>query len=604
MSLATPEIDKSRIVLTVDPRIDFSKDGVFAIGAAGERVTYRNIQSQNFSGSNISITEKQSMGVAIASKWFMNVKFRVDFSGTPALNETLIQLGTNDAPRFMPLTSITKTITVDLNDEKFTTGINDYHDALMRYNESDDYMGFDLSTCPSFLDTYQSYNDYAAGGSYGSALNPLGKYGENSIQEPLRGGYEIDEIVNPNGDGTPKTGYVVFRSREPVLLSPLTWGHYNTKALVGIKSFAVNYDFDSKMSRVWSHNPAAVPLFTVTGVAVQAASLELVYITPKSTIPIFPVQRYPLANVYKVTKALGTLNAGITENYVSDSMPLYGVPKRIYIFARRSNETRTFADPDVFARISKLNLYFNNSDGNFSQATDFQLYQVSRENGYRRSYPAFHFYEGSVMCIDFSKDMPLLPNEGVGSNENIQFQYNLELTNTSTAPINYTLFTIVIFEGLLTIRNGVLIREINVVSPKDIVDSKIIQLLPNEREVDYYAVGGSFGSVGRKLLDRVGEQASKLVDVGQKAYAMLPKGTIPKVAKGSIKLLGNLAPEYKGLIDTFGPLAVDTITSMIGYGWTEDQMYQELIGRGFKPLKPRTSGGKRMTQKELAKLLK
>lgn len=610
MSLVTPEIDKARIVLTVDPRIDFHKDGVFAIGAAGERVTYRNIQTQNFSASNISITDKQSMGIAIASKWFMKVTFEVSFSGIPPVGSYLLQLGSNDAARFMPLTSVTKTITLDLNDEKFTTGINDYHDALMHYNECDDYMGFDLSTCPSFLDTYQSYNDYL---TYGSALNPLGNYGENSIQEPLRGGFDY-EFKTPNqiGDGVNvKTCTIRFTTREPVLLSPLTWGHYNTKALIGIKSFAINYDFDSNISRIWSHNASnGVVNFAVTEVIPRYSSLELIYITPKSTIPVFPVQRYPLAGVYKVTKALGDLAAGASLPITaSDSMPLYGVPKRIYLYARRSNESRTYNDTDTFGVISQLSIYFNNSDGNFSQASIQQLYQVSRENGYRRPFQAFANHEGSVMCIDFGKDMPLLPNEGVGSNENIQFQYNFTLSNPSDAAINYTLFTIVIFEGVMTIRNGVIIRELNVVSPKDIVDSKIIQLLPHEREVDYYAIGGSFGSVGRKLMDRVVDVKNKIVDVGQKAYARLPKDTAKDVVKAAVGTIGFISPRVKALADAYGPVVLDVYHALKGQGWSEDAIYEELIGRGYHPNKPVKKaagyeGGKKMTQKELKKLLK
>lgn len=608
MSLATPELDKSRIVLTVDPRIDFSQDGVFAIGAAGERVTYRNIQTQNFSASNISITDKQSMGVAIASKWFMRVTFEVDFAGIAPLGANLIQLGSNDAARFMPLTSITKTITVDLNDEKFTTGINDYYDALLRYNESDDAMGFDFSTCPSFMDTYQSYNDYTV---YGSALNPLGNYGENSIQEPLRGGFDYQFVTpNPVGDGvTPGTCKIRFTTREPVLLSPLTWGHYNTKALIGIKSFAVNYDFDSNLRRIWSHNSAnGVVDFNVTSVVPIFSALELIYITPKSTIPVFPVQRYPLAGVYKVTKALGSVPAGGTlQVTASDSMPLYGVPKRVYIFARRSNESRTFNDPDVYASIDKLSIYFNNVDGSFSQASQQQLYQVSRENGYRRPFQAFSKHEGSVMCIDFAKDMPLLPNEGVGSNENIQFQYNFSLTNPSAGSINYTLFTIVIFEGVMTIRNGVIIRELNIVSPKDIVDSQILQMLPYEREIDYYAVGGAFGSNARKLMKRVADVKDKVVDVGQKAYARLPKGTQKDVVKAAIGTIGFISPRFKNLADAYGPVVLDVYNALKGEGWSEDAIYEELAGRGYvmkcKIGKKHPEGGKKMTKKELQKLL-
>ncbi len=607
MSLATPTIDKSRVVLTMDPRIDFTKDGVFAIGAAGERVTYRNIQTQNFSASNISITDKQSMGIGIASKWFMKVTFEVAFSGIAPLGSKLLQLGSNDAARFMPLTSITKTITVDLNDEKFTTGINDYHDALLRYNESADWCGFDLSTCPSFMDTYQSYDDYR---TYGFALNPLGNYGENSVQEPLRGGFEYEFVTpNPTGDGvTVQTTSVRFTTREPVLLSPLTWGHYNTKALIGIKSFAVNYDFDSNLSRIWSHNAAnGVASFDVTSVVPVFSSLEMIYITPKSTVPVFPVQRYPLAGVYKVTKTLGAIAAGGSLPIaVSDSMPLYGVPKRIYLFARRSNESRTFNDTDTFGQLSQLSIYFNNSDGNFSQASTQQLYQVSRENGYRRSYQAFHKFEGSVMCIDFGKDMPLLPNEGVGSNENIQFQYNFTLTNTSAAEVNYTLFTIVIFEGLMTIRNGIIIRELNIVSPKDIIESKMLQLLPHEREVDYYAVGGAFGSNARKFISRAKDIGKQVIDVGQKAYAAIPDSVKKDLKNAALGTIGAVSPRLKSLIDDYGPVAADIYHSLKGQGWSEDAIYEEMIGRGYKPKSKKggaATGGKKLTQKELRKLL-
>lgn len=621
MSLAAaPPIDKTRIVLTMDPRIDYSRDGVFAIGAAGERVTYRNIQTQNFSSSNISITDKQSMGVAIASKWFMRVTFRLTISGVAPAGSYLVQIGSNDAARFMPLTSITKTITVDLNDEKFTTGINDYHDALLRYNESADYMGFDLSTCPSFMDTYQTYNDYL---TYGSALNPLGNYGENSVQEPLRGGFEYifrDAITGailpapPIGDGVTSQSVVVeFTTREPVLLSPLTWGHYNTKALIGIKSFAVNYDFDSNLSRIWSHNAAnGVTGFAISNVVPVFSALELIFITPKSTIPVFPVQRYPLAGVYKVTKFLGTVDAGETLSVTaSDSMPLYGVPKRVYVFARRTNESRTFNDPDVYGLIDHLSIYFNNSDGNFSQASNQQLYQVSRENGYRRSYQAFSKFEGSVFCMDFGKDMPLLPSEGVGSNENIQFQYNFNLTNIAPAPVEFTLFTIVIFEGVMTIRNGVVCRELNIVSPKDLVDSKIVMLLPHEREVDYYAVGGAFGSNARKLLSRAADIGKKVVEVGQKAYAAIPDKVKKDIGHAALGTLGAISPRIASLIEDYGPVVMDVYQALKGEGWSEDSIYDELIGRGYvhKNAKPKKrggalDGGRKLTQKELQKLLR
>lgn len=631
MSLSAYKFDNKHIGLVVDPRIDFSQDAIYAVNAGGQHVTFRNYPSQNFSGNEISINTTQSMDVAIASKVFVNVTFRVSFTGNPGPNERLVQIGTNDALRFMPLTSVTKTISIDINDETFTTAINDYHDALMRYNNTEDEMGFDFSGTPMFLDSYQQYADNLL---YGTALNALGNQGENSRQEPLRGGFPY-RVIYGNGLGE-TSATLEFDVCEPILVSPLTWGHHNTKALIGVKSFNINYTLSNDLTRVWSHASTGAPNFLVTGaLIVGAPSAQFCYITPKKSIPIPRLQRYPYANVYKSSKIINSgapLAPGQSiRGFTSDAMPLYGVPKRAYIFARRQNADRTFNTTDTYARIDKLSVYFHNEDGIFSQATSQQLYRISAENGYRSSYAGWSQYEGSVFCMDFSKDVPLQTDEAVASNENIQFQYTIDITNPQipavagpppvvppgqlppSVPVDpysdsvvYTLFTIVVFEGVLTIDNGVISRELNIVSPKDVVDSNIMQMLPYHQVNDYLS-GGSFSSRFKKFASNVGDVGRKAIDIGKKVSAAIPDNVKQDIKKAALGTLETVSPRVAAVAETLGPIAFDIAKSLAGEGYTENQIYKYLIqygqsqtGSGMKM--DMKKGGKRLTQKELKRL--
>lgn len=610
MSLSAPHIDKSRIVVTLDPRVDFEQDGVYAISTGGERIAHRVLQTQNFSDSSLSFTTKNPLNMAIASKMFIRAKFRVTISGTPPIGSYLVQIGSNDAARFMPLTSITSNISLDLNSQTFTQPINDYYDALMRYNESADYMGFDLSTCPSFQDTYQNYNDYL---KYGSALNPLGNYGENSIHEPLRGGFKYSFYdLNgaplaepPIGDGSSKSVIVEFETREPILVSPLTWGHHNTKALIGISQITVLYNIDSYNTRIWCHNPDnGVVGFAVTAVNIRSAALEYIQITPKLSLPVAPTQRYPYSNIQRFPKSVGTVAPGEITSVTSDTISLIGVPKRIYFYLREANTARNYNSPDTFASLEKLSIYFNGAEGIFSQASKQQLYEVCRENGYRRSYQGFNDFEGGVMCIDCGKDIPLYSTEGVGSNENINFSFTAEFKNISDRIINYTLFTCIVYEGLVTIENGVVIPELCIVAPRDLVDSKVLQLLPHEREIDYLAIGGSFGSDSRRMMKKIKQGSKKVIDVGRKAYATIPDNVKKDIGKAALGTISAISPRIGNLIETYGPPAKQLYDTLHGNGWSEDKIYNQFIGAGYLPVKnSMQKGGKKLTQKELAKLL-
>lgn len=613
MSLVAPKFKDSQIAVAVDPRVNFMEDPMYIVNGAGQRILYRNYTSSNYSAGEIIISTRQSRDVSISTKVFMHVTFDITFSGIPVNGQTLLQLGSNDAPRFMPLHAITKTITVDMNSESFTTTINDYFDALMRYNNTDDEMGYDFSGTPAFMDTYQNYSDFV---QYGSALNALGQHGENSRLEPLRGGFRLRNVVNPVGNGVdPVVASVRLEVVEPLLLSPFVWGHNNTKSFIGIDSLDITYTFDTSLDRIWSHSSLnSAANFTVTSVMpIENPSAEFVYITPKKIMPIDPIQRYPYYNVQKYSQTSISAPPNGLFTFNSDNISLVGVPKRIYLFARRSNATRNVNTTDTYATLLNLNVTFNNDDGIFAQATPQQLFRISRENGYRGSWEAWQYYEGSVFCMDFAKDVPLLNTEGVGSLENIQFQFEAMFQNVNQSDtIDFTLFTVIIYEGLLIITaNGEINKVINIVAPDDLLRTDYVQKLPYH-PMDNYLAGGGFGS-------RIKSVASKAVDVGKKAvhgakklYDAIPEGIkkdIKSVAKGTLEAV---SPRIAALAETYGPAVVDVAKSLAGSGYTENQIYKVIVKKielghlddsaSGAGLVMRKSGGKKLTAAQLEKL--
>lgn len=578
---------------TTEPRIDFSEDSIYTIPESASDIIYRRYPVTTYSDNNINFQQALDRKYAVSSKMFMNVQFDVTITGTPAVGGRLVQQGTS-GPRFMPLSSVTQTCEVSLNNQSFTQKLNWYHDALMRYNNSFGEIANDLSMCPSMFDYYQDYSDFAL---YGSALNPLGGIGEAGPGIEPRGGFPYQIISGNAINGT--SAVVRFTTYEPILISPLNWGHENTKSFRNLTTIGINYTFQTDLSRVWCRSPSAGGVITAVTATISAQPVvELVTMTPKIYQQIRNPQRYAYGEIQAFPQAIGNVAPGASSQTQLNNITLSGVPSRIYLYLRRRDNDRTYATTDTYARIDQLSMIFGNKDGIFTQCSPQQLYAISAQNGYLGSFSDWYRYSGSVFCMDFSKDVPVKDLEAAGLQENIQFQVTINFTNINTIDtINFSLYAIVVYDGLVTIDEDAMVnKERNILTKLAIHDASVVQMLPY-KAVDTFSVSG--GSFGNKLR-RVASSVKGVVKKGISAYNALPPGVKDLIKDTATTGLDLISPRIMEVARDIGPVAKDVVQALAGQGYTENQIYSHLVkmrasGAGM-------SGGKKLTKAQLKKL--
>ncbi len=585
----------SRMVKVPDPRLDFDEMGIQVISDSATSLIYQKFPAANPTGGLVKFNTTQTPTQAVSTKMFIECQFTVVLTSDGAGADTY-RPG-YDAPRFMPLHSVCANAKIEINGAANDIYPDQIVDALMRYNNSVTELGQDLSTFPSFLDMYQEYADgYQAGGGglgYGTACNALAQVGEAGPSYEPRGSFFTS--VTRVGDVVT----IVFTTFEPVVISPLVWGHCNHKSLYGVKNLNVTYNLNQDLSRVWCHSSAGggADLLSVTATISAIPNLYLLTMTPKLIDKISPVQIYPWAQIQPYSSNLLNINPGVTLPVTFNAQQLSGVPRRIYIYAKQTD--KTYRSTDTFAKITNLSITFDNQAGIFANAAPQQLYQVCAENGYRGSYLDWSKFSGSVMCVDLTKDIPLWDYLSVGSSKNINFQFTCNVTNIGSVAKNYSLFVMVVYEGIFSIDQfGTAMFQLNTLSATDVLDSHNVQKLPYNA-INTFAVGGSFAS----KLSNIGHFAKRLGRKAIGAYENLSPDN-KSIINNLVKDAGTfISPAIGNAIKDFGPEAYDKAKALVGLGYSEDQIYALLSGGGMKKKKKKAiAGGKKLTKAQLMKI--
>lgn len=599
-----------RMVRVPDPRLDFSEQGVQVISDSATGLIYQKYVAAQPTGNIITFNTFQQPTQAISTKMFIKTKFQIVLD-SGADNVLPYEAG-KDAPRQFPLHSIAQNARIQINGASNDIYPNQIVHALMRYNNTISELARDFSPGMSFPDMYQNYNDgasltgggwnYPATAGYGTGNNALGAVGECSFDMQPRGGMPVSVVFSGTGD---RTATITFESFEPVLLSPLCWGHDNHKSLLGVNTLNITYNLGD-VSRAWSHNLVGRAATVVSAAISGNPELYCILMTPKMIDKIEPVQIYPWSQIFPYQQNV-TLPVGLvypnsfTTSY--NAIQLSGVPKRIYIYAKRADEN--FTTTDTFAGITSLNLQFDTVTGIFGGTSQEQLYNICAENGYNGTFFDWAYYSGSVMCIDCEKDIPIGELLAVGSSKNITLSYTIGLQNLNNpktplaAAVQYKLYTMVIYEGIFTIDQfNIPLFQLNTLTPQDVINAKELQKIPYHA-IKGFASGGSFGS----QLAHLGSFAKKLGRKAIGAYESLPEGTkssIGNIVKDAATLV---SPALSKAIEDFGPAAYDRAKALVGMGYSENQIYELIAGAGMKKKKSaKVAGGKKLTKAQLQKL--
>jgi hypothetical protein len=495
MSLSLVQVPL-RKVLTPTININVGKE--YAIAKGSKDNTYQVFPAQNVNNNQITIScNPPSRDIVVNKRAYFRASYEINFSGLAGANGRIIQPGL-DAPRAFPIARTINTLQISINNDQYSNVLNQYWPAFIRYHNPLKMEMNNFTTTPSFLDQYQEYNDFLNPFFGGSAKNALGGYGETSMPEGARGGFsdlDIDLSVAPVAPGAPTTQKVTFTVTEPVFISPFNYSNEDEAGFIGVQNLSMTVSFSELISAIWSHNNSAAGASTISTTSAAILKDFAVLLNFQSLpmdVPVPDRSIYPYFEIVPYSSAAQTINSGASQTLVLNSVQLKTIPRRMYVFARENLNDLLFANggvnkTDCFGVIENISLTFNNKVGLLSTATQQDLYNLSVANGCDMAWSQWSKYVGSVLAIDFSKDMSLNETDAAGIIGNFQLGLQARIRNTnSTRNINYVLWAVVVNEGVAQIVNGSMSHQVGVFNNSDVVNTPVDEKIKWKRTTDVY----------------------------------------------------------------------------------------------------------------------
>jgi len=546
MSLSIQPITPIKVL---EPRVAINNKRYYALLEGGSTVTVKDFTTTSASNSNFIFTcPPPNPNIIVDRKVYLQTQVTLTFTGQAAVGQRLL-VNAADAFRAYPLSSCMQTLQVTLNNQSVSLNVSDVIQGLLRYHTPQKQREFDYSMTPSMLDQYQEYSD-----GFGEApRNPLAKYGDG--YEMNRGGFSFISITNSVGQGIGSgsptvSAIVVALLTEPIYLSPFLFGHGDHSGFLGLQTMDFNINWSNNLSYMWSHD--AVNGNPISNIVVSFApnpKLLFQYITPKQLMPLPPVITYPYFEIQRYPTQSPAMAPNSTYTIASQNIQLQSIPRRMYIYARRQNSDQTFSTTDTFFSIQNVSINWNNNSGLLASASAVDLYNISRTNGCNLSWTQWNGITqvldnnsnaivkgtvGSILCIEFGKDLGLPDDQCPGLLGTYQLQMNVTVTNTNQInSVTPTLYVVVVNEGTFTITHNSSATQIGVMSKQDIMDARQM------RGVDYNVIkkvyGGDwlddisrFGSMlwsGIKTVaNDVADFVPKALNVGTKVAPLLGLG--------------------------------------------------------------------------------
>lgn len=611
------------VLSTIDPRVDMNTDPYFLVEKGAGEVLYRDFPADSFSGGSIQVnTTISDVRTVVSSKIFIKPTFKVTitsaglFTAAGGGTQGNLKAALNAAtvcPRFAPLSYATNNATIYLNSKSFNCEVGQYNTALMKYCTPLSTSAYDYSLFPSQQDAYPEPHDYvlAADGSLvvatiagtttsASLRSPFGINQDTAYGLPSKRGAWLQENAVLTKAITADELEFEYQTTEPIPISPLAWGHKEVKGISGINTLKLWIQYDSsKLAKTILCGANVADADIVIKVEISKCSAEFIYMTPRATMTVPPVLRYRYNNIYVLEKDLDTAavpynpnrKTGVMSTYRSNTITLSGMPKRMYLFIKRQDNNRAGSESirtcDSYARIENVNITLGSRGGILAEASPQALYNMSVKNGYCDSWDSWYNQNGSVVCIDFAQDVPLglLDAPGTLTKQNIQVDikytslfYDIAANRATLINSNLNANVVIVYDGMVTINNGLVIEETSIVSAMDVANSEKVGHVSYSNLIDY--TGGDYsGGALSKYIDAVKRGFGKVKDLANKAAPYIEKYG-PKVLSAAEK-------------------ALPIVASVLAAGYTENEIYAILDKAASSKKKPGPKGGARASKAAL-----
>lgn len=515
---------KPRIM--VDPRIDTREvEGVYTCsireGAASS--TYWSQQSDQGAGNTASANwtiqvPSRNIGLSRALRIRICGVFVLGVTGT-ANNASVADLLNSTfyaALRAFPIQQAVNTVSVNINGTNISTGnLQRMLPALATINTG-------AATASGFASTGNYVTDFTAdyGATAGANPVPIGALvsafrtadqnpqGSGVFPNRTRGLGAVQYFLTTAGatNGAAAAGFISIPVdiTENLILPPLAYGSDDADAcLFGVNQVRIQMLFSNwSRSLAWFVNNVTNGIQTVascnfytanlpsTGAANPPISnlpanpgiyLEYSFHTPSGTAEIQRAiqAHYPAAQYdFYETAYAGTISTGqAVSNWASQTQTLASVPRKIIVFAQRSqaettNRVNKVVYPDMMLAITKANITLGNTSGILADASQRQLWQMSLANGCMMDWPrwsgqteyglgstaatqpALFTYAGGPLVLDVaSLGLPDGVFSGVG--RSITFGIKVDVRNQSgTDAVAPSLCVLFLYDGYLVLKDG------------------------------------------------------------------------------------------------------------------------------------------------------
>jgi hypothetical protein len=463
-----------------------------------------------------------------------SVPINAQWSVTPPSNQTIIdryikcrfyldikstggdfKLGLDDGLRQFPVSSIVDVASVSINGETVSENVQRKLHAMLCFGNDSTSRAKSWSMSAAMPDSYQKYSDYI---TLGSGKNPLAFYGENSA-EPPRGGFEVVSVSSTN---------IRCVVTEPIWVSPMYNGHgHQQEGFVNVNSLDVNLRFSSDVGRVMCHSSLGNAITAVSCTFYQAPELLINYLTPNMLQPVPELQVLPYQSCQEYIRTMSQLAIGGSQTVFSDTIRLSQIPRRIFLFARRTDATNSFQTADSFPSIETVSISWGNQAGLLASATKQELFEISRRNGCNLDYPSFTKYRGSVLCLEMGKDIGLQDGEAPGVNGSWNIQAQVEFKNQDTAVMDCEFVMVCCNQGVFSIGPNTARASLGNLTQEDVLKAE--QEMPHHIHEDLE--GGSFWSGLKNIVHKVASVATPILGAVAPEFAPIAAGI--KAATGS-----------------------------------------------------------------------
>jgi hypothetical protein len=409
------------------------------------------------------------------------------------------------------------TITATINDTTVTLNASDVLPQVLRM--TDMKRNRMVRTCPTQLDKYAFYDD-----ARGAINSPLASFSEAmNVDEVPNGAFGGIVYTNPNGQPlynpsqgatpqiytsaggvgaqnvtwNPENGvpcmppgtyaqnetfqlFFALTSTEKLVLSPFVFSdvHEWDTGLFGCQNIqlVMNLQAPTRIVRTTSELevggnlgyltvvPGSTQFNSVSGSPFSNSRVNLQFLTPSLDVPLPPKSVVPYMEFPRyISNNFGTLGAGRSETYSSQTITLPSIPDLLMIWARPAGaagglpyaNVGGLPDPtqgDWMLPISQISINFDNFAGLLSSHTQQQLYKMSVHNGLEMDWAqwsgiaqstpisgiatsSLQFGKicsvGSLLVLKPGRDIALQAGQAPGLVGNFVLQFNMRVQNNT-----------------------------------------------------------------------------------------------------------------------------------------------------------------------------